>query len=57
MTLFIKNKNRDLLIIQIYVSDIIFSSTSDSLCEEFSKTMHGEFEMSMIEELNYFLRL
>ena len=33
-TLFIKNKDLDVLIIQIYVGDIIFGSSNDSLCEE-----------------------
>ena len=28
-----------------------------SLCEEFSKFMHSEFEMSMMGELNFFLGL
>ena len=27
------------------------------LCEEFSKCMHSEFEMSMMGELNFLLRL
>ena len=42
---------------QIYVDDIIFSNTTYSLCEEFAKLMQGEFEMSMMDELNFFLRL
>lgn len=28
-TLFIKTKNKDLLIVQIYVDDIVFGSTND----------------------------
>ena len=56
-TLFIKNLNSDILIVQIYVDDIIFGSTNDSLCKEFAKAMQEEFEMSLMGELNYFLGL
>ena len=57
-TLFIKTKEKDMLLVQIYVDDdIIFGATNVSLCEEFSKCMHSEFEMSMIGELNFFLGL
>jgi hypothetical protein len=40
---------------QIYVDDIIFGSTNASLCKEFSKLMHDEYEMSMMGELKFFL--
>ena len=33
---------------EVYVDDIIFGPTNVSLCEEFSKCMHSEFEMSMM---------
>ena len=56
-TLFINTKENDMLIVQIYVNDIIFGATNVSLCEEFFKSMCSEFEMSMIGELNFFLRL
>ena len=56
-TLFIKPKDNNMLIVHIYVDDIIFGATNVSLCEEFSKSMHSEFEMSMMEELNFFLSL
>ena len=46
-----------MLLVQIYVDDIIFGATNESLCQEFSKVMQGEFEMSMMGELNYFLGL
>ena len=42
---------------QSYVDDIIFRSTNITLVKEFSKVMQGEFEMSMMGELNYFLGL
>ena len=56
-TFFIKPKENDMCVVQIYVDDIIFYTTNVSLCEEFSKFMHSEFEMSMIGELNFFLGL
>ena len=56
-TLFIKLRENDILIVQIYVDDIIFGATNVSLCEEFVKSMHNEFEMSMMGELNFFLGL
>ncbi|GJV36459.1 retrovirus-related pol polyprotein from transposon TNT 1-94 [Tanacetum coccineum] len=56
-TLFTKKKSSNLIIVQIYVDDIIFGSTCQDMCDEFSKIMHDEFEMSMMGELNFFLRL
>ncbi|XP_020263787.1 uncharacterized protein LOC109839682, partial [Asparagus officinalis] len=56
-TLFIKKINKDILLIQIYVDDIIFGSTNNNLCQEFAKTMQDEFEMSHMGELNFFLGL
>ena len=45
-TLFVKHKNLDILVVQIYVDD-----------KEFSSCMSKEFEMSMMGELKYFLGL
>ena len=56
-TLFIKKSKSAIILIQIYVDDIIFGATNDSLCEEFVAAMQGEFEMSMIGELSFFLGL
>jgi hypothetical protein len=56
-TLFIRQQGTHKLIAQIYVDDIIFGATLDSLAHEFSEEMKQEFEMSMIGELNYFLGL
>jgi len=56
-TLFIKKLNNKLLIVQIYVDDIIFGATEETLCKEFSCCMQKEFEMSMMGELNFFLGL
>ena len=55
--LFIKKRDEDLLVVQIYVDDITFGATTHSLCEEFVNLMKGEFEMSMMVELNFFLGL
>ena len=42
--LFTKIKENDILLVQIYVDDIIFDATNVSLCEEFTKCMHNEFD-------------
>ncbi len=38
-TLFLKKKNKDMLVVQIYVDDIIFGATNNRLCEEFADLM------------------
>ena len=55
-TLFVKRDEKSLLVAQVYVDDIVFGSIIDHLTKEFSKEMKKEFEMSMVGELNYFLR-
>jgi hypothetical protein len=55
-TLFTKTCNGDLFVCQIYVDDIIFGSTNQKSCEEFSRVMMQKFEMLMMGELTYFLR-
>jgi hypothetical protein len=54
-TLFTIMVDNDIFICQIYADDIIFGSTNQSFCDEFSKIMTDRFEMSMMEELNFFL--
>ena len=56
-TLFTLHKNDELLLVKIYVDDIIFGATNESLCDEFSKLMQKEFEISMMGELSHFLGL
>ncbi|GKB83057.1 retrovirus-related pol polyprotein from transposon TNT 1-94, partial [Tanacetum coccineum] len=56
-SLFNKKKSLNLIIVQIYVDDIIFSLTCQDMCDVFTKIMHDEFEMSMMGELNFFLGL
>jgi hypothetical protein len=54
-TLFTKTVAKDLFVCQIYIDDIIFGSTNKSTCEEFSRIVIQNFEMSMMGELKYFL--
>ncbi|KAK8957495.1 hypothetical protein KSP39_PZI000003 [Platanthera zijinensis] len=56
-TLFLREIKGKILLVQIYVDDIIFGSTDNSLCKKFSKLMQGKFEMSSMGELKYFLGL
>ncbi|GJS63007.1 retrovirus-related pol polyprotein from transposon TNT 1-94 [Tanacetum coccineum] len=56
-TLFTKKLKSHLIIVQIYVDEIIFGSTSQNLCDEFAKIMHDKFKMSMMGKLNFFLGL
>ncbi|KAI4340826.1 hypothetical protein MLD38_025627 [Melastoma candidum] len=56
-TLFLKEHETELLVVQIYVDDIIFGSTNNTLCNEFVELMKGEFEMSMMTYLTFFLGL
>ncbi|KAL2325574.1 hypothetical protein Fmac_024632 [Flemingia macrophylla] len=50
-------KSGSILLVQVYVDDIIFGSTNESLCEEFVNNIKGEFDMSMTGELSFFLGL
>ena len=56
-TLFIKHEDGEIVLIQIYVDDIIFGCTSPDLCKFFENIMTKEFNMSMMGEINFFLRL
>nr|GEU85634.1 hypothetical protein [Tanacetum cinerariifolium] len=55
--LFIYKSKRDVVLVQVYVDDIIFGSTSYKLCKQFEKLMTKKFEISMMGELTYFLGL
>ncbi|KAH1098092.1 hypothetical protein J1N35_015013 [Gossypium stocksii] len=48
-TLFIKTKEKDILVVQIYVDNIIFGTTNELLCQKISKIMQGEFK-EMLEK-------
>ncbi|XP_041003920.1 uncharacterized mitochondrial protein AtMg00810-like [Juglans microcarpa x Juglans regia] len=54
-TLFLRKIGKQLLIAQIYIDDIVFGATLDSLSYGFANEMKYEFEMSMIGELNFIL--
>ena len=56
-TLFFIEREKDIIIVQIYVDDIIFGSTSQTMVDEFVEKMTQEFEMSMCGEMKYFLGL
>jgi hypothetical protein len=56
-TLFLLKQGNDTLLVQIYVDDIIFGSPSHALVAKFTDLMSREFEMSMMGELSFFLRL
>nr|GEV25562.1 putative reverse transcriptase domain-containing protein [Tanacetum cinerariifolium] len=42
---------------RVYVDDIIFGSTNQAWCDEFEVLIEGEFEMSAMGELTFFLGL
>nr|GFC06251.1 retrovirus-related Pol polyprotein from transposon TNT 1-94 [Tanacetum cinerariifolium] len=56
-TLFIKKEQKDILLVQIYVDDIIFGATNKALCQSFEKLMKDKFQMSSMGELIFFLGL
>nr|GEX86132.1 hypothetical protein [Tanacetum cinerariifolium] len=56
-TLFIKRKGKHIMLIQIYVDDIIFSSTNPKYCIKILDLMVKRFEMSMMGEMKFFLGL
>jgi hypothetical protein len=56
-TLFLLRQGRDILIVQVYMDDIDFGGSSNSLVARFVDDMSREFEMSMMGELQFFLEL
>jgi hypothetical protein len=56
-TLFLLRQGRDILNVQVYVDDIVFGGSSNSLVARFAENMSREFEMSMMGELQFFLGL
>nr|GFB48827.1 uncharacterized mitochondrial protein AtMg00810-like [Tanacetum cinerariifolium] len=56
-TLFIKKQQKEILLVQIYVDDIIFGATNKALCQSFEKLMKDRFQMSSMGELTFFLGL
>jgi hypothetical protein len=48
---------RGFLIVHVYMDDIVFGDSSNSLVARFAEDMSKEFEMSMMGELQFFLGL
>ena len=43
------------MLVQVYVDDIIFGATKQSMVNEFEQLMQQEFQMSSMGELTFFL--
>ena len=56
-TLFIRKDKNSFVVAQIYIDDIVFGATNDSLAHSFADEMKAMFKMSMVGELTYFLGL
>nr|GEU32916.1 hypothetical protein [Tanacetum cinerariifolium] len=56
-TLFIRKHKGEFLLVQVYDDDIIFGLSNPKLCREFKALMHDKFQMSAMDELNFFLGL
>nr|GEW73175.1 retrovirus-related Pol polyprotein from transposon TNT 1-94 [Tanacetum cinerariifolium] len=54
-TLFTHKTGKHILLVQIYVDDIIFSSTDPTDCDMFSNEMSSKFQMSMMGQMSFFL--
>nr|GEW57280.1 putative ribonuclease H-like domain-containing protein [Tanacetum cinerariifolium] len=54
-TLFLKKNNRDIILAQVYVDDIIFGSIKKAWYDEFEALIKGEFQISDMGKLNFFL--
>ncbi|GJU60294.1 retrovirus-related pol polyprotein from transposon TNT 1-94 [Tanacetum coccineum] len=55
--LFTRKTGKHILLVQIYVDDIIFASTDPNTCDIFSKEMSSKFQMSIMGQMSFFLRL
>ncbi|GKE35455.1 retrovirus-related pol polyprotein from transposon TNT 1-94, partial [Tanacetum coccineum] len=55
--LFTRRHRGDILLVHVYVDDIIFGSTNLDFSKPFANLMKNNFEMSMMGELKFFLRL
>jgi hypothetical protein len=56
-TLFLLRQGKDILIVQVYMDDIVFGVSSNSLVARFAEDFSREFEMSMMGKLQFFLEL
>jgi len=56
-TLYIKVKQDNLTLIEVYVDDVIFHRNDDRLSEKFSSDIQSESKMSLLGEINFILGL
>ncbi|GJY09175.1 retrovirus-related pol polyprotein from transposon TNT 1-94 [Tanacetum coccineum] len=56
-TLFIRREGNELILVQIYVDDIIFATSTPERCDLFAKIMCSKFKMSMMGKISFFLGL
>ncbi|GJU53683.1 retrovirus-related pol polyprotein from transposon TNT 1-94 [Tanacetum coccineum] len=56
-TLFTRKEGKDILLVQIYVDDIIFSFTGLALYDVFANIMSSKFKLLMIGKMYFFLGL
>nr|GEU35621.1 retrotransposon protein, putative, unclassified [Tanacetum cinerariifolium] len=54
-TLFTRKTGKHILLVQIYVDDIIFTSTDPKVCDMFSNKMSLKFQISMMGQMSFFL--
>ncbi|GJX71292.1 retrovirus-related pol polyprotein from transposon TNT 1-94 [Tanacetum coccineum] len=57
LTLFTRQAENALLLVQIYVDDIIFASTNTAMCSKFANQMTTKFKMSIMGQISFFLGL
>ncbi|GKB84793.1 retrovirus-related pol polyprotein from transposon TNT 1-94 [Tanacetum coccineum] len=50
-------EDKDILLVQIYIDDIIFASTDPALCDVFVDIMSTKFNMLMMGKMSFFLGL
>ncbi|GKF33479.1 retrovirus-related pol polyprotein from transposon TNT 1-94 [Tanacetum coccineum] len=56
-TQFTRKEEKDILLVQIYVDDIIFASTDPTLCDTFAEILSSKFKISIIGKMSFFLGL
>ena len=49
--------DKEFILVQVYIDDIIFGATNDLLCNQFFNLMQKELKMGLIGELRFFLGL
>ncbi|GJW12685.1 retrovirus-related pol polyprotein from transposon TNT 1-94 [Tanacetum coccineum] len=57
LTLFTQKIGKHILLVQIYVDGIIFTSIDPKACDIFSNETSSQFQMSMIGQMSFFLGL